>query len=94
MGNYGRTYDGGERGDWFDPTLVLPSHVPIGADDTDDQEYDPYADPNHPLALYDDNRNGRISCAEARAHGITPVYSDSPAYPYMSDPEGDIVVCE
>ena len=26
------------------------------------------------LALYDDNGNGRITCAEARAHGIAPVH--------------------
>ena len=51
-------------------------------------------DPNHPLEVYDDNGNGRISCAEARAHGIAPVYSDHPAYPYMTDSDGDVVVCE
>ena len=26
------------------------------------------------LALWDDNGNGRITCAEARAHGIAPVH--------------------
>ena len=46
------------------------------------------------LAMYDDNGNGRISCAEARAHGIAPVRSDHPAYPYMNDADGDGVVCE
>ena len=46
------------------------------------------------LALYDDNGNGRISCAEARAHGIAPVRLDHPAYPYMNDADGDGVVCE
>ena len=46
------------------------------------------------LAMYDDNGNGRISCAEARAHGIAPVLSDHPAYPYMNDADGDGVVCE
>ena len=30
------------------------------------------------LAMYDDNRNGRISCAEARAHGIAPVRREHP----------------
>ena len=25
------------------------------------------------LEMYDDNGNGRITCAEARAHGIAPV---------------------
>ena len=46
------------------------------------------------LALYDDNRNGRITCAEARRHGIAPVPRSHPAYPYMSDADGDGVVCE
>ena len=46
------------------------------------------------LAMYDDNGNGRITCAEARAHGIAPVRADHPAYPYMNDGDGDGVVCE
>ena len=46
------------------------------------------------LALYDDNRNGRITCAEARRHGIAPVPRDHPAYRYMRDGDGDGVVCE
>ena len=46
------------------------------------------------LAMYDDNGNGRITCAEARGHGIAPVRSDHPAYPYMNDADGDGVVCE
>ena len=47
-----------------------------------------------PLALYDDNGNGRITCAEARRHGIAPVHSDHPAYAFMRDGDGDGVVCE
>ena len=46
------------------------------------------------LALYDDNGNGRITCAEARAHGIAPVRRGEPAYEYMNDRDGDGVVCE
>ena len=46
------------------------------------------------LALYDDNGNGRITCKEARGHGIAPVSRDHPAYPYMDDRDGDGVVCE
>ena len=49
---------------------------------------------NHALALYDDNGNGRITCKEARAHGIAPVSRDHPAYRYMDDRDGDGVVCE
>ena len=47
-----------------------------------------------PLALYDDNRNGRITCAEARRHGIAPVPRSHPAYRYMRDADRDGVVCE
>ena len=94
-GNYGRAYDGGERGDWCDASLVMPSDVPLTTDEsTDEENDDPYDNPNHPLTLYDSNLNGRISCAEARAHGIAPVYSTHPAYPYMTDADGDGVVCE
>ncbi|NMR27448.1 hypothetical protein HH219_18220 [Pseudoalteromonas sp. NEC-BIFX-2020_015] len=46
------------------------------------------------LTLYDTNKNGKITCSEARAHGIAPVYSDHPAYEYMSDRDGDGKVCE
>ena len=46
------------------------------------------------LGLYDDNGNGRISCAEARRHGIAPVPRDHPAYRYMRDGNKDGVVCE
>ena len=46
------------------------------------------------LAFYDDNGNGRITCAEARAHGIAPVHRGHPAYEYMRDADGDGVVCE
>ena len=46
------------------------------------------------IAAWDDNGNGRVSCAEARAHGIAPVTRDHPAYPFMRDGDGDGVVCE
>ena len=46
------------------------------------------------LRLWDDNRNGRITCAEARRHGIAPVPHGHPAYPFMRDGDGDGVVCE
>ena len=41
------------------------------------------------IAAWDDNRNGRVSCAEARAHGIAPVTRDHPAYAFMRDGDGD-----
>ena len=46
------------------------------------------------LAMWDDNNNGRITCAEARAHGIAPVRRGHPAYEYMDDRDNDGVVCE
>ncbi len=46
------------------------------------------------LDRWDDNGNGRITCAEARRHGIAPVPRDHPAYPFMRDGDGDGVVCE
>jgi hypothetical protein len=49
---------------------------------------------NDPLALYDNNGNGRITCAEARSHRIAPVTASHPAYKYMNDRDGDGVVCE
>ena len=39
------------------------------------------------LALWDGN--GRITCAEARAHGIAPVHRGHSAYQYMRDGDGD-----
>ena len=47
-----------------------------------------------PLDLWDDNGNGRITCAEAGRHGIVPVRHDHPAYVYMRDGDGDGWVCE
>ena len=46
------------------------------------------------LARYDDNDNGRITCKEARRHGIAPVRWDHPAYPFMRDADSDGIVCE
>ena len=46
------------------------------------------------LNEYDDNGDGRITCAEARSHGIAPVHRGHPAYPFMRDGDGDGVVCE
>ena len=46
------------------------------------------------LRRWDDNRNGRITCKEARRHGIAPVRRGHPAYPFMWDRDGDGIVCE
>ena len=49
---------------------------------------------NDVLSRYDDNRNRRISCKEARRHRIAPVHQSHPAYRYMLDRDGDGMVCE
>ncbi len=46
------------------------------------------------LEMYDENGNGRITCAEARNHGIAPVRRGHPAYEFMNDADNDGVVCE
>ena len=46
------------------------------------------------LRRWDHNGNGRITCAEARRHGIAPVPRGHPAYGFMFDRDGDGVVCE
>ena len=46
------------------------------------------------LQLYDDNGNGRMTCAEARDHEIAPVRRGHPAYSYMDDRDDDGIVCE
>ncbi len=66
--------------------------TPAASSDTE-QQSGPQVE-GDPLELYDDNGNGRITCAEAERHGIAPVRSDHPAYQYMRDPDGDGVVCE
>ena len=65
-----------------DSATPITSATPTPAPDVD------------PLALWDDNGNGRITCAEARAHDIAPVRRGHPAYQYMNDTDGDGVVCE
>ena len=46
------------------------------------------------ITRYDDNRNGRITCKEARGHAIAPVRRGHPAYHYMRGGDGDGIVCE
>ena len=71
------------------------SSVDMVIGDTSPSTATPYPTPvADPLTMYDDNGNGRITCAEAGAHGIAPVRADHPAYPYMNDSDGDGVVCE
>ena len=46
------------------------------------------------LAHYDANGDGKITCAEAEKHGITPVQDGHAAYRYMDDRNNDGVVCK
>jgi hypothetical protein len=46
------------------------------------------------LNMFDDNKNGRITCSEARAHGIAPVRRGHAAYIFMNDRDNNGVVCE
>ena len=46
------------------------------------------------LKQWDDDGNGRITCAEARRHGLAPVHRGHPAYSYMRDNDNDGIVCE
>lgn len=51
-------------------------------------------EPVEALAQWDDNDDGRITCAEARRHGIAPVRRGHAAYRFMVDGDGDGTVCE
>ena len=46
------------------------------------------------LRRWDTNGNRRITCSEARTHGIGPVRRGHPAWRFMRDGDGDGVVCE
>ena len=69
------------------PAAALPTPAPAPPTPTSEAGVDA-------LALWDDNGNGRITCAEAREHGIAPVRRGHPAYEYMTDRDGDGIVCE
>ena len=64
------------------PARAAPSRSPPG---------EPLLPPE--VAPWDDNGNGRITCAEARRHGIAPVRRGHAAYPYMRDANRDGIVC-
>ena len=68
--------------------LVIDLSMPVQV------ELEPTSPTTDPLQLWDSNGNGRITCAEAREHGIAPVPRDHPAYRFMRDADGDGVVCE
>ena len=72
--------------------------VPAGADPLPGSVRPPPSgssvEPVDALRLWDDDGNGRITCSEARRHGIAPVPGDHPAYRFMHDADGDGTVCE
>ncbi len=93
---YGLTIDRREA-DALDRVLAgcaTTDLVVFGRGSTPSAAAAPVAVDSDVIAAWDDNRNGRISCAEAHAHGIAPVMRDHPAYPFMRDGDGDGVVCE
>ncbi len=95
---YGLTVDQHER-DALDTVLSGCTSTELVVQSSPTQTTAPVATPGggptvDALALYDDNGDGRITCAEARRHNIAPVHSDHPAYPYMDDRDGDGIVCE
>ena len=74
---------------WKGQVVVARGASPVAQDITPTA-----ADARETLVEWDDNDDGRITCAEARAHGIAPVRRNHPAYPYMRDGDGDGIVCE
>ena len=79
----------------FIPAAPAPTNTPVPAPNTPvPAPQPPPVQGGNALALYDDNNNGRITCAEARRHGIAPVPSSHPAYQYMDDRDDDGIVCE
>ena len=78
-------------------TLTVIQHdipVPAGTPSATPTPSEEGGETEDALEMYDDNGNGRISCAEARSHGIAPVRRGHPAYQYMNDADNDGVVCE
>ena len=95
---YGLTVDQHER-DVLESVLSGCASTELVVQSSPTQTAPPAATPGggpavDALELYDDDGNGRITCAEARRHGIAPVHSDHPAYPYMNDRDNDGIVCE
>ena len=77
------------------PAAPTPTNTPVSSPNTPTPApQPPPAQGGNALELYDDNGNGRITCTEAREHGIAPVRRDHPAYQYMDDRDDDGIVCE
>ena len=73
--------------------VVLDCGLPAETRNTPDRVL-PRRNASDALERWEDVRNGQITCAEARRHGIEPVPKDHPAYRFMHDGDGDGVVCE
>ncbi len=91
---YSLTIDREEAGSLDDVLRGCPSTEMVFAPPDDAPEAAAGDIDVDPLALWDDNGNGRITCKEARRHGIAPVGKGHPAYVHMHDRDGDGVVCE
>ena len=79
-----------------DSTEMVVRSCDLGAEPSVPQSADaePASSGTNALELWDDNGNGRTTCAEARKHGIAPVKRGHPAYKHMRDGDGDGWVCE
>ena len=97
---YGRPWKKGERINWCDKRIAIPRSRPSAGDNPNAKPAPTRRLRSRPatgeelLERYDDNGNGRISCAEARAHGIAPVRRRDAIYPYVIDRDKNGVACE
>ena len=73
---------------YFSTSCVLELDDSVQPQGTNDAEV------GNALEMYDDNGDDRITCAEARNHGIAPVPRGHPAYEFMRDADDDGMVCE
>ncbi len=74
--------------------IIYPGHASASGTSTGDTANSSNSSGMSALDRWDDNKSGRITCAEARRHGLAPVQKNHPAYKYMRDGDGDGVVCE
>ena len=78
----------------FDTDEYLSTSCVLELDDSVQPQGTNDAEVGNALEMYDDNEDGRITCAEARNHSIAPVRRGHPAYRFMRDADDDGIVCE
>lgn len=75
-------------------TSTAPDSYSVDEVPPEDPGMETKSDDGDALQKWDSNGNGKISCREARKHGIAPVRTGHPAYPFMKDRNEDGIVCE